>query len=137
MTEPSKAVEVPLLLINALDDAALGLFTLVHAAGPGLLVCLGAGAVQLVRSVVVSVRHGLFTQSPLDVGAEGQLGIIGHVRCLFNLVDLASHNGVDRLISTSWEVDPSLGGERNANIGVSILLLAHVGLNVLGELLRG
>ncbi len=95
MTEQSKAIEVPPLLINALDDTAIGLFTLVHAAGPGFLAHLGAGAVQLVRSVVVSVRHGLLTQSLLDVGAEGQLGIIGHVRCLFNLVNLSCHNSVD------------------------------------------
>ena len=131
----SEALDIPLLLVDFLDDAAFAVLVFVHAAGPGFL-ALGAEAVHLVLAVVVPLSHCLLAQSFLHVRSQSQLRVCWHVASLLNLVDFPGDGGIDHFFGACRELVACLGSESGTHLSIRLFLFPDCRLDVLGQLFR-
>jgi len=123
------------VFVDFADDAAFGVLAFVHATRPRTFALL-AESIQLILPVVVSLGDGLSADGLLHVGAERELGVGRDVRCLLQVVNFFGDHRIDCLVGASRELVSDFSFNLVVDLGVSLFFLAHLLLDVFGQLLR-
>ena len=123
------------MFVDAAHDTPFSVLVLVHAAGPGFLSFV-TETIHFVHAGVVTNDDGFFPQSLLHVGSQSKLGIVRHISLLFDLVDLASHDGIDNFLSAAGVLILCLGSQFSSQTRLVDLLGADLFADVVRQLLR-
>ena len=65
---------------------------------------------------MVPLRYSFFPDCLLEVGAQCEFGVLGHISSLLDLVDFASNYGIDDLVGACGQVIAGFGGEFGAHL---------------------
>ena len=132
----SESLDIPSVLVDFADDAALRILVSVHAAGPCFLALVWK-AVHLIFARVLMSGDRLLAKSLFHVWLQGELRICWHMSSLLNLINLTSHNSVNVLISSSWELVSCLSSELGSDFRILDFLPSYLRLDSLGKWLWG